>query len=51
MAKKPDELNDPPTPDRQGVDAGTWLWIATAVLAILAILAWASFADLPRGPR
>ena len=33
----------PPTPDQQGVDPGTWLWMLLALAIIAGAFLWASF--------
>ena len=33
----------PPTPDRQGVDPGTWLWILLALAVVASLLLWAAY--------
>lgn len=51
MSEELGPQRDPPTPDRQGIDSGTWIWIGIALLAALALIVWGAYAGLPsRGP-
>lgn len=47
MSDESEPRRDPPTPERPGIDPGTWIWIVVALLATLAIMLWAAYAGAP----